>query len=272
MSQISRRMFLGGASAATLGLIAACGGEAPPPQEGGAGTTGGGAGIRWWDHFGGLQDLHARWASEQAEKLGVAVEYTYHEPARALEALQLANQSSQLPDIYSNVLGLPLPALVEAGWLHAIELSEEAKGRLPEGTFVEGISMLDGVIYGLPTLSDRQYWACTWYNSEIADEIGFEPPKSYDDLRGALRAIADDGQYAPMTLALGASGRIRDQIDDLAQAAGFPGWQGLRYDTAEYNYDHDSYVNAMFVPPGHSSPLKIIGQFSMAMRTPRSPA
>lgn len=240
MVDISRRTFVGGVGVGALtGLLAACTGSTPAPGGGG------GSGIRWWDHFGGLQDQHAAWATAQTERLGVAVEYSYNEPGRALEALQLANQSEQLPDIYSNILGLPLPALVDSGWLSPIKLSDEAKGRLPEGTFVEGISMLDGVVYGLPSLSDRQYWACTWYNSEIAESVGFEPPQSYDELRAALQAIADDGQFAPMTLALGANGRIRDQVDDLAQAAGFPGWQGLRYDTGEYAYDDDSYVNAI---------------------------
>lgn len=236
--EMSRRTFVGGVGVSALaGLLAACGGPSTAP--------GPGTGIRWWDHFGGLQEQHKTWAAAQAKKLGVAVEYSYNEPGRALEALQLANQSKQLPDVYSNIMGLPLPALVDSGWVSPIELSDEALGRLPEGTLVEGISMLDGVVYGLPSLSDRQYWGCTWYNSEIAGSVGFEPPRSYDELRAALQAIADDGQFAPMTLALGASERIRDQVDDLAQAAGFPGWQGLRYDTGEYAYDDDTYVNAI---------------------------
>ncbi len=88
--------------------------------------------------------------------------------------------------------------------------------------------MLDGKIYGLPATSDRQYWACTWFNQEIADEVGFEGPKSYDEMLAALKAIADHGAYAPMTLALGAAGRIRDQVDDLAQAGGFPGAENTR--------------------------------------------
>ena len=220
MSEVSRRIFIGGVGA-------------------------GGAAIRWWDHFGGLKVLHKRWAAEQAAKLGVGVKWTYNEPGKALEALQLAKQANQLLDIYSNVLGIPLPALVDVGWLHPIKLSKEAMARLPKGTFVEGVSMIGGVVYALPALSDRQYWACTWYNSKIAEQVGFKPPKSYDDMRTALKAIADDGKYVPMTLALGASGRMRDQIDDLAQAAGFPGWQGLRYDTGEYNYDDDTYLNAI---------------------------
>jgi multiple sugar transport system substrate-binding protein len=181
-----------------------------------------------------------------AKQLGVAVEYSYNEPGKATEALQLANQSKQLPDIFSpQVIGLPLPALVEAGWAHPLELSDEAIGRLPEGSFVEGLTMLDGVIYGLPAFADRQYVACTWYNAQIAEEVGFEGPKSYDDFLAALKAIADHGEYAPMTIALGAAPRMREQMDDLAQAGGFPGYQGLRYDTGEYNYDHDAYVTAI---------------------------
>lgn len=250
MSPWTRRSFLGGISAASLaGILAACS-DSPPPTPGNGATGGGGGGggggtVQWWDHFGGLQDLHRDWARDEGERIGSTIEYSYNEPGQAQEALQLANQSNSLPDVYSNVLGLPLPALVESGWLHGIDLSDEAINRLPEGTFVEGISMLDGVIYGVPVLSDRQYWACTWYNAEIAEEVGFEPPQSYDELRAALQAIADHGEYAPMTIALGAAGRTGDQIDDLAQAGGFPGWQGMRYDTGEYNYDHDAYINAI---------------------------
>ncbi|UFU06573.1 ABC transporter substrate-binding protein [Ruania halotolerans] len=248
-SAFSRRSFMGGVGLTGMaGVLAACSGESPPPDPAGGGGGGGGAsgeGLDWWDHFGGLQDLHAEWATTEGENIGVPIEYSYNEPGQATEALQLANQTDTLPDVYSNVVGLPLPALVEAGWLHPITLSDEAMARLPEGTFIEGITMLDGEIYGLPALSDRQYWACTWYNSQIADEVGFDPPQSYDELRSALQAIADHGEYAPMTLALGAAGRIRDQVDDLAQSGGFPGWQGLRYDTGEYEYHHDSYVNAI---------------------------
>ena len=249
MTRFSRRIVLRGIGAGTVAAtLAACsGGEAEPVADDGAVADGGSdcAGITWWDHFGGLQDLHQQWAADMSEELGVPVEYTYNEPARATEALQLANQSNQLPDVYSNILGIPLPALVEAEWLHPIDLSEEAVERLPEDTFVEGITMLDGEIYGLPVLSDRQYWAATWYNSEIAEEVGFEPPQSYDELLNALEAIDEHGEYAPMTLALGNSGRMQEQVDDLAQAGGFPGYEGIRFDTGEYDFDHESYIEAI---------------------------
>src|SRR5688500_17952855 len=111
MTDISRRIFLGGVGAGALaGFLTACSGPSPEPRATGpAAATGGaagGAGIRWWDHFGGLQDLHAQWSADLSKQLGVPVEYSYNEPGKATEALQLANQSNQLPDIYSNILGL----------------------------------------------------------------------------------------------------------------------------------------------------------------------
>ncbi|GAB2988954.1 ABC transporter substrate-binding protein [Actinotalea caeni] len=251
MTRINRRAFMGGVGLAGLaGVLAACGESAPPSTGGGAavdgGATGGSGGtLRWWHHFGGLQDLHEEWAATYGPELGVDIEITYNEPSKAIEALQLANQSNQLPDIYTPLIGLPLPALVEAGWIHEITLSQEAMSRLPEGSFVEGLTMLDGKVYGLPTFSSKQYVGLVWYNARIAEQVGFEPPKSYDDLLAALKAVADDGTYAPMTMALGAVGRMREQIDDMAQAAGFPGYQGLRYDTGEYEYHHDGYLAAI---------------------------
>ncbi|ACQ79799.1 extracellular solute-binding protein family 1 [Beutenbergia cavernae DSM 12333] len=246
MSTIDRRAFMGGLGLAGMaGMLAACGGESAPPNASGGGGGGADGTLRWWDHLGGLQDLHDQWAADEGERLGVTIEHTYNEPGKATEALQLANQSDQLPDVYTPLVGLPMPALVDAGWIHEITLSDEAIARLPEGSFVEGLTMLDGKIYGLPAFTDKQYAACTWYNSAIAEEVGFEPPTSYDEFLAVLQAIADHGAYAPMTMALGATGRMREQIDDLAQAGGFPGYQGLRYDTGEYEYHHDAYVAAI---------------------------
>src|SRR5690606_31822901 len=98
MTRINRRAFMGGVGLAGLaGVLAACGGESAPPSPGNTGgggdaVGGGGAGgtFTWWDHFGGLQDLHAQWAADEGSRLGVTIEYTYNEPGKATEALQLA--------------------------------------------------------------------------------------------------------------------------------------------------------------------------------------
>ena len=49
-----------------------------------------------------------------------------------------------------------------------------------------------------------------------------------------------------MTLALGADGgRVRDEMDDMAQTGGFDGYQGLNFTTGEYPYHDDAYVNGI---------------------------
>ena len=49
-----------------------------------------------------------------------------------------------------------------------------------------------------------------------------------------------------MTLALGADGgRVRDEMDDMAQTGGFPGYQGLNFTNGEYQYHDDAYVNGI---------------------------
>ncbi len=245
-SALNRRNFMTGLGAAGMaGVLAACsGGDAQAPTAPGAGGGGDGT-LRWWDHLGGLRDVHTEWAQRIGEEIGMSIEYSYNEPGAHSEALQLANQSNQLPDAFSPILDLPLPALVEAGWAHELTISDEAVARLPEGSFVEGLTMLDGKIYAMPTSTGHQYIACTWFNTDIQEEVGFDAPHSYQEFIDALEMIDAHGEYSPMTIALGAKGRMREQIDDLAQAAGFPGSQGLRYDTGEYDYSHDAYITAI---------------------------
>ncbi|WP_299039335.1 ABC transporter substrate-binding protein [uncultured Pseudokineococcus sp.] len=247
MTTVDRRSFLLGTGAALgAALLTSCSSSG----SGGPGGPSGGAGqLRWQDHFSALQDFHADWAQQQSQALGVPVSYTYNDVSRSTEALQLAKQSDQLPDVYSNVLGLPLAALVAGGWLHELPLSEEALARLPEGSFTEGITSLDGVIYGLPLFTWQQYAAASWFNVDMvtaADLDPDDPPRTYDQFRDALERVGrnQDGG-SPMILALGGVDRMGEQINDYAQAAGFPGFEGLEYRTGEYRFEDDTYVNAI---------------------------
>lgn len=244
MRAINRRTFLGASgAAAAAAFLSACGG--------GSGGPGGGpnGGLRWWDHYSALQKFHKDWAERESQALGVAIDYTYNDVTRSAEALQLANQSKQLPDVYSNVLGLPLAALVRENWVGKLPLSEDVKASLPEGAFTEGITSLNGEVYGLPLFTFRQYAAAHWMNRDIVEKAGIDPsspPTTYDEFRDACRRIAAlDDNAAPMILALNGIDRMSEQIDDLAQAGGFPGYEGLLFATGEYQYHHDAYVNAI---------------------------
>jgi len=271
MTEVSRRSLLaGGGGLSALSLLAACGGGSESGGGPGAPVT-----LRWWDHFSALQKFHTEWAASESAALGVSVEYTYNDVSRSTEALQLANQSRQLPDIYSNVVGLPLPALVAEGWVHEITLSEEAKASLPVQAYTEGITTIDGKLYGLPLFSYQQYAAAHWFNVDIisaADLDPDDPPSSYDDFRANLEKIqAAGGGAAPMVLALGGVARMREQIDDLAQAAGFGGFQGIRYTTGEFAYDDDTYINAIeFWKELNDSGLILAGSGSLTVADART--
>jgi ABC-type glycerol-3-phosphate transport system substrate-binding protein len=271
MPQISRRTLLAGGGALTgTALLTACGGSSGSGAGPGAPVT-----LQWWDHFSALQKFHKEWATKESQALGAQIEYTYNDVSKSTEALQLANQSKQLPDVYSNVVGLPLPALVAEGWLHEITLSEEAKASLPEGAYTEGITTIDGKLYGLPLFSYQQYSAATWFNVDIVSAAGLDPddpPASYDDFRANLEKIkAKGGDAAPMVLALGGVARMREQADDLAQAAGFPGFQGMKYQTGEFAYDDDSYVNAIeFWKELNDSGLILAGSGSLTVADART--
>ncbi|GAB3748775.1 ABC transporter substrate-binding protein [Microlunatus parietis] len=237
---MNRRGFLSGITALGIGAaVAGCSG-------GSSGTSSGG--LQWWDHFSAYQDLQKEWAKGQSEQLGVPVTYTYYEASKAGESLRLANQAKKLPDVFSNVVGLPLAALVADKWIREVELSDDTLKRLPKEILVEGVTKIDGKLYGVPLQSFRSHPSFTWTNVELFAKAGLDPadiPGDYDSFRATCQKLKAAG-VAPMTIALGADGgRAGDQINDMAQVAGFPGLGGVRYATGEYGFHDDTYVNAI---------------------------
>jgi len=252
MAQLSRRRLLGASGLAVAGsLLASC--DTAPRVGGGnaAPAPGSTATLRWWDHFNPLQDLHKQVFAEFEKDAGVTVEYTAQQTAKMGQALQLAKQSHQLPDVHSNVgLNLPLAALIKDNWYQPLDLDDDALGRLPDGSLVEGITTFDGKVYSFPIFNFRQYWAATWFNKDLVSKAGLDPaspPETYDDFRTSARKVrtaGGDGIYGWM-LALGQPDRIAEQIGFLAQAGGFEGAGGQLFRTGEFAYHHEAYVHAV---------------------------
>ncbi|WP_419999547.1 ABC transporter substrate-binding protein [Streptomyces boninensis] len=249
MTTLSRRALLGAIGAA--GATAALGACSTAPSAGK--SSGGGKGLKWWDHFNPLQDLHKEVFAEFQKDTGIPVEYTPQQTGKMGQALQLARQSHQLPDVFTNAgLQLPPQALVKAGWFQPMELSEKALSRLPDDALVDGINVIDGKVYNFPLFHLRQYWAATWFNKELVEKAGLDPdspPETYDEFRKAALAVRKKGggdAYAWM-LALGQPPRLREQIGFLAQAGGFEGhaMDGVRYKTGEIAFHDDAYVHAI---------------------------
>ena len=244
MQKLTRRSVLASSALAVAGVVAGCGnGGSSSNSSGGSSGT-----LNWWDHFSSFKKLNNDWATTQSSALGTTVTHTYYDASKAPEAFQLAHQANKLPDVYSNVIGLPLPALVDGDWVHELQLPQETMSKLPDNTLTEGITSLNKKLYGFPLFSFRQRTGLIWLNKDHFTKAGLDPsnpPNTYSGIKDACKKLKSAG-ITPLTLALGADGgRVGDEVDDMAQVAGFPGYQGLRFDKAQYAYDHDSYVTVI---------------------------
>ncbi|TDD16333.1 ABC transporter substrate-binding protein [Nonomuraea diastatica] len=242
---MTRRGFLGAAGTlAAAAATGACGG-------GGAGTGAGGKSLTWWDHQKQLQktktDIFAKFAKSPG---GVPVQYTNYNPAKMGQALQLAKQSNQLPDIHSNAgLSLPAAALVAAGWAQPLNLSDEAKARVQD-SLIDGVHVFDGKIYAFPVFSHQVYVAVQWFNTEMVQRAGLNPqapPKTYDEFRAAARAVqsAAGGDAYGWVWNIGMPDRLTEQVNNMAQAAGFAGGGGVRYESGEFAFHDDAYLKVI---------------------------
>ncbi|MFE9958090.1 ABC transporter substrate-binding protein [Micromonospora sp. NPDC005299] len=252
MTQLSRRNVLRAAGLlAGAAALAAC--DTAP--KGGAESQGSGR-LKWWDHFQPLSDVEKElFATFARTKGGVPVDYTVYNPNEQGKALQLAKQSNQLPDVFTLAgVSLPAPTLVNLGWFSPIELSDEAKKRLPDGTLLEGVTTFDGKIYSFPQFNFRQYATLTWFNTDLFGKAGLDPnspPKTYDEFRSAARAIKQKGGggvfgwIAPLKF----TDRMSTHVTELAQAAGYAGAAELNeqvdFRTGAYAFHTDPFVTAI---------------------------
>lgn len=244
MDLVNRRRFLQiSGLAAAGGLAAACGD--------GGGSHSARDHLTWWDHQGNQGDLHQKIFAEFAKQPGgMRVQYTFRNASAMGQALQLAKQSNQLPDIHTNAgLQIPVPALIKAGWVAPLDLSDAAMSRL-KGKLIEGIHVFDGKVYSFPQFNFRTYSSATWFNTKLIAKAGLDPehpPATYDEFRTAARQVRQKagGNTYGWVWNAGMPPRMADQVDCLAQAGGFQGDGGVLYRTGDYAYDSDPYVNAV---------------------------
>jgi ABC-type glycerol-3-phosphate transport system substrate-binding protein len=245
MTGMTRRSLLGASVLAAVGAATGCSSSTDKAGSASGGATGT---LDWWDHFSSFKRLNDDWAKTQSPSLKTNIAHTYYDASKATQAFQLAHQANKMPDVYSNVIGLPLPALVSGKWVHEVTIPADVLSKLPKDALTEGITRLDGKLYGFPMFSFRQSSTLVWVNKDHWSKAGLDPnnvPTDYGAFKDALGKLKSAG-IQPLTLAMGADGgRIRDQVDDLAQAAGFPGYQGLQFTTGEYAYHHDAYVTVI---------------------------
>lgn len=249
MDTFSRRTML-----ALTGLTAAAAGlTGCSSDEGGSTGSGGGSGdtLSFWSHQGNQKTLQKQIFAEFAKAPGgMPVKYTFYNASKMGQSLQLAKQSKQLPDIHTNAgLQLSAPALISGGWVTPLALDDAAMKRM-KPHLVNGIHIFDDKVYTFPQFDYRTYSSATWFNRDVITKAGLDPddpPTTYDEFRAAAKKVqaAGDGKVYGWIWNAGMTARMGDQVNKLAEAAGFQGGGGRLYKTGEFAYDADPYVTVI---------------------------
>lgn len=134
-----RRLFAGGGVAAALastGLLTGC--------DSGGSSTGGASGgapghIKWWDQFLPKAELEKKTFATFHADGGPEVDYTVYNPNDMGQAVQLAHQSNQMPDVFT-LAGLnSSAAILQAGsWFAPIANADTLKSRQPRAPWSKG--------------------------------------------------------------------------------------------------------------------------------------
>lgn len=246
MYEFSRRTFLTssattGLSVAALASLAACGNEEPE----GSGTPKGGT-TQWWESGQPQVSLDEKLVADNKNELG-DVKVTFYNNTQIGEALQLAQQSNQMPDltvINATQLGAPLASLVDDGWFQPLQLDAEATERLDAMGLLEGQHSFDGETYSFPVDTPGTN-TVNWFHRELAEKAGIDPdnpPATYDEFRDACRSAVKAGT-AGLIIPLKEPARNASQANFYAQAAGFSGLNGQLFHTGEFAFDAVEYVD-----------------------------
>ncbi|MBO0706983.1 MAG: extracellular solute-binding protein [Candidatus Dormibacteraeota bacterium] len=254
---LTRREYLRLLGAAAGGLAVARSGWSRPSGSVAANPSAATSGvIKWWDQFQPLAPLERKtFAAWEKSHRKTTVDYTVYDPNHQGQALQVAYNSKQMPDVFTLAgINVPPAQLHKDGWFAPLQFDHASLDRLPKGTLINGVTGFDNKLYSLPLYSPRQYSTLTWYNKELLHKAGHgSPPRSWDEFRKAAKAVQKQGggSVYGWICDVGFTDRLQVHVEDLAQAAGAPGEGNVGTNgaidprTGSYVYDSDPYVNAV---------------------------
>jgi multiple sugar transport system substrate-binding protein len=243
--RLSRRDVLKGAAAGAgmlafgggiSSFLAACGGSSPStPTTLGPDTTGT---LTVW-HYSSQQDVktvqdYSALFTKKYPKVTINLQYVEFSVTgqRAIAAAA----AKQGPDVFIYG-GNEVNAMYKAGVFKDIDSTWQSfadKGQFPDGV----ITKFNNHVYGV-----KGYVNLTglWYNKTILDDVGVQPPKTFDEIEGIFAKIkASPKKYTPIAL----TGQPTDQGDWTA----FPWLTG--YGFTYKNPDQAAIQNAFTLVSG----------------------
>lgn len=265
---MNRRVFFQGSAGAAL----AAGGLALPARQAVAQDQ---VTIRWWEHFpeGLNQTIRDSYMEAHPD---VTIELTGYPPNEMNQALQLAYQSNQMPDITTTpgAAGTSIENLIREGWFQPLPNREAIRSAMPEGSLQQGLTIFDDQVYSFPIFSPRQYTTLTWFNRQMMEAAGVDPnvgPATWDEFRQAAAAITENGggQAYGWIQGINFPDRMAVHVTELAQSAGAPG--PIDFATGEYAHGTEPFLQAMeFLLSMHQDGLLFPSSLSLDAREARA--
>jgi xylobiose transport system substrate-binding protein len=180
-------------AALAVGSLAACGSD-----DGGAG--GGGKALEVWVYQDGSTRIQAEFVEKFNETSDIKVKLTEIPGANYQERMRTAMGSPNAPDIFFNWGGGSISDFVAEDMLVDLtpildENPEFKDAFLPQ---ILDAGAVEGRYYGTPMRGVQP--VILFYNTELFDQIGAEPPTTWDEMEGIIADFQAEG-ITPFALA-----------------------------------------------------------------------
>lgn len=128
----------------------------------------------------------------------IKIEYTQLTVDQFKNTILAAVKSGEAPDLFPVPTGMRLAALVKDNWFQPLDpyIDQSFKDLFVEGTFQNGITMIDNQIYSIPEAQSMPS-SLVFYNKKIFREAGLDPdnpPATYSEFRQAAKKITEAGR------------------------------------------------------------------------------
>ncbi|MFJ7065714.1 extracellular solute-binding protein [Streptomyces sp. NPDC101115] len=112
---------------------------------------------------------------------------------------------------------------------------------------------VDNTLYGLPFVASSRL---LFYNQELFDEAGAEPPKTWSDLKAAAEALKEEDVLYPYALPLGPEeAHAEALIWELSNGGGYTDSNGRYSIASERNTQTFRWIRENLVAPGLTGPV-----------------
>jgi xylobiose transport system substrate-binding protein len=170
-------------AALAVGSLAACG------SDDGSGGGGGGKALEAWVYQDGATVIQAEFVEKFNETSDIKIKLTEIPGENYQERMRTAMGSPNAPDIFFNWGGGSISDFVAEDMLVDLTgiLDEDAGFKESFIPAILDAGMVEGKHYGIPMRGVQP--VILFYNTELFDQVGAEPPKTWDDMNALIETF-----------------------------------------------------------------------------------